>query len=60
MHCLCIVPENVVNVLEQRRTECMTLILQWRGATLQDGEIERVDISTQDEVGEVNLLILNI
>ncbi len=32
------------------RFDCLTLILQWRGATLQDGEIERVDMEALDEV----------
>ncbi len=37
--------------LQQRRLECLTLILQWRGAKLRDGEVEKVDLAAQDEVG---------
>jgi hypothetical protein len=37
--------------VQQRRLECLTLILQWRGATLKDGDVEKIDIGAQDEVG---------
>ena len=36
-------------VVQQRRAECLMLVLQWRGATLADGEIERVELGAQDE-----------
>lgn len=36
-------------VVQQRRAECLTLVLQWRGATLADGEVERSDLASQDD-----------
>ena len=39
--------------VQQRRLECMMLILQWKGPTLQDGETEKVNLGAQDEVCEV-------
>lgn len=36
--------------IQQRRLECLSLVLQWRGATLENGEVERVDLSATDEV----------
>ena len=28
----------------------MNMVLNWRGATLQEGQLEKVDIGAQDEV----------
>jgi hypothetical protein len=47
---VCIFPQTNNFVVQQRRSECLALILQWRGATLQDGEVEKVDLGAQDEV----------
>ncbi|ELU11727.1 hypothetical protein CAPTEDRAFT_112704 [Capitella teleta] len=49
LHGICIFPQCNNFVLQQRRSECLALILQWRGATLQDGEVEKVDLGAQDE-----------
>ena len=43
-------PSSALAASQQRRIECLLLILQWRGATLKDGEIEKVDLGAQDEV----------
>ena len=49
--CVCMVPSARLNyAIQQRRLECLSLVLQWRGATLENGEVERVDLSAQDEV----------
>ena len=44
-------------VVQQRRAECLTMILQWRGATLKDGEIEKIDLATRDEVKHFDVLV---
>ncbi|XP_074650800.1 ankyrin repeat and IBR domain-containing protein 1-like isoform X2 [Tubulanus polymorphus] len=54
LHCVCMVsnhrPYTALSfTILQRRLECLTLILQWRGAVLKDGELEKVDIAAQDE-----------
>ena len=51
LHSVCMVLNARLNyAIQQRRLECLSLILQWRGATLENGEVERIDLSTQDEV----------
>jgi ankyrin repeat/IBR domain-containing protein 1 len=36
--------------VQRRRLECLNMMLQWRGAELKDGEIEKVDLAAVDEV----------
>ena len=51
LHCVCQLPVQSTNlVLQQKRAECLNLILQWRGPALGDGEEEKVDLGAQDEV----------
>ncbi|OWF51295.1 ankyrin repeat and IBR domain-containing protein 1-like [Mizuhopecten yessoensis] len=33
----------------RRRADCLQMLLNWRGATLKDGEVEKIDLSAQDE-----------
>lgn len=52
LHSVCMPPSSVMqdSARQQRRYECLLLILQWRGPLLQDGTEERIEISFQDEV----------
>ncbi|XP_064598005.1 ankyrin repeat and IBR domain-containing protein 1-like [Liolophura sinensis] len=49
LHCVCMEKNSEFYSVKKRRAECLTLILQWRGTTLQDGEVEKVDLGAQDE-----------
>ena len=54
LHCVCILPPTQQNMLsEQRRADCLLLILQWTGAELESGELEKVDLGATDEVGRL-------
>ncbi|XP_060081495.1 ankyrin repeat and IBR domain-containing protein 1-like [Ylistrum balloti] len=33
----------------RKRAECLQMLLNWRGATLKDGEVEKIDLAAQDE-----------
>ena len=49
LHSVCMASNGRNFVVQQRRAECLMLVLQWRGATLADGEVERADLAAQDE-----------
>ena len=49
LHCVCM-EKNQQFYVRQRRADSLLLILKWRGATLQEGETEKVDLAAQDEV----------
>ena len=54
MHCVCMISSTTnrsYHIEQQRRLECLTLIIQWRGATLKDGDVEKADLFGKDEKG---------
>ena len=50
LHCVCMEKNPQYYPVQRRRMECLSMILQWRGAELKDGEIERADLAAVDEV----------
>lgn len=50
LHCVCMEKNPQYYPVQRRRLECLNMMLQWRGAELKDGEIERVDLAAVDEV----------
>jgi len=51
LHCVCsggVADQSYAQKL--RRDECLLLVLQWNGARLPDGSMERVDVMAKDEV----------
>ena len=36
--------------VSSRRTECLHSLLKWRGATLSEGQLEKIQLDAQDEV----------
>ncbi|XP_029650318.1 ankyrin repeat and IBR domain-containing protein 1 isoform X2 [Octopus sinensis] len=49
LHYVCQERNSQYYTVRQRRCDCLNLILQWRGATLKDGQTEKVDLAAQDE-----------
>ncbi|KAL4216921.1 Ankyrin repeat and IBR domain-containing protein 1 [Mactra antiquata] len=49
LHCACMEKNPQFYSVQRRRLECLNMMLQWRGAELKDGEIERVDLAAVDE-----------
>ncbi|KAL5005870.1 hypothetical protein ScPMuIL_017028 [Solemya velum] len=49
LHTVCIEKNSQYYPVQRRRLNCLELVLKWRGATLRDREVEKVDISAQDE-----------
>ncbi|WAR10894.1 AKIB1-like protein [Mya arenaria] len=49
LHCVCMEKHPQYYPVQRRRLECLTMILQWKGAELKDGEIEKVDLAALDE-----------
>lgn len=49
LHYVCQEKNSQYYTVRQRRCDCLNLILQWRGAVLKDGQIEKVDLAAQDE-----------
>lgn len=39
--------------IQRKRADCLQMLLNWRGATLKDGEVEKIDLAAQDEVSGV-------
>ncbi|XP_060599500.1 ankyrin repeat and IBR domain-containing protein 1-like [Ruditapes philippinarum] len=49
LHCVCMEKNPQFYPVQRRRLECLNMMLQWRGAELKDGEIEKVDLAAVDE-----------
>jgi hypothetical protein len=52
LHCVCMekAEHSQVYPVMRRRAECLAMLLKWRGATLADNEIEKINMGAQDEV----------
>ena len=55
LHCCCMERNSQFYNVQKRRVECLQMIINWRGGTLQDGQVEKVNIAAVDEVGTVYL-----
>lgn len=51
LHAACQLTTNKSFSAMERRAACVTFIMQWRGAPLESGGREKIDISAQDQVG---------
>lgn len=51
LHCLCAVDKGLGIMQQQKRVDCLILMLQWCGPILQDGRFEKVNLGAADEVG---------
>ncbi|XP_052236052.1 ankyrin repeat and IBR domain-containing protein 1-like [Dreissena polymorpha] len=49
LHCVCMEKHHQYFPVQRRRLECLSMILQWKGAELKDGVVEKVDLSALDE-----------
>ncbi|KAI8776004.1 ankyrin repeat and IBR domain-containing protein 1 [Biomphalaria glabrata] len=49
LHCVCMESNNQSVHICNRRAECLNYLLKWRGATLSEGQIEKIDLQAQDE-----------
>ncbi|XP_046380179.1 ankyrin repeat and IBR domain-containing protein 1-like isoform X2 [Haliotis rufescens] len=54
LHCVCM-EKSTQFYVRQRRADSLLLILKWRGATLQEGEMEKADLAAQDEKKNTSL-----
>ena len=50
LHCVCMEKNPQYYPVQKRRMDCLHMILQWRGAELKDGEVEKMDLGALDEV----------
>lgn len=55
LHCACILGSHRTYSAQERRASCVTLLLQWRGPLLNNGEREKVDVNAQDYNGNTAL-----
>nr|KAG5714730.1 hypothetical protein BaRGS_000218 [Batillaria attramentaria] len=49
LHCVCMEKNAQYYNVQKRRVECLNMVLSWRGATLQEGQVEKVDLGAVDE-----------
>ncbi|BFZ21952.1 hypothetical protein BsWGS_24991 [Bradybaena similaris] len=49
LHCVCMETNAQSVHVDKRRADCLSYLLKWRGATLAEGQIEKVDLAAQDE-----------
>ncbi|CAG5115366.1 unnamed protein product [Candidula unifasciata] len=49
LHCVCMETNAQSIHVDKRRADCLGYLLKWRGATLAEGQIEKVDLAAQDE-----------
>ncbi|XP_013414863.1 uncharacterized protein LOC106176856 isoform X2 [Lingula anatina] len=53
LHLVCTInpgnPNQTRPMARQRRVDCIAMLLQWRGADLKDGQMEKVELGAQDE-----------
>ena len=50
LHCVCVEKNSQFYNVQKRRVECLNMILNWRGATLHEGQVEKIDVGAADEV----------
>lgn len=50
LHCVCMETNAQSVHVDKRRADCLSYLLKWRGATLAEGQLEKVDLAAQDEV----------
>lgn len=43
--------------VQKKRLDCLLILLKWRGPETEDGERERVDLGSQDEVCSTAMLL---
>ncbi|GAB6029004.1 hypothetical protein CHUAL_004792 [Chamberlinius hualienensis] len=48
LHSVCQLSQSKSLSTHERRYACVVTILQWKGATLPNGEVEKIDLSTTD------------
>ena len=53
LHCVCAAERGatLTYVQQQRRYDCLQLVLLWTGPTLADGRVEKAALPAKDEVG---------
>ncbi|KAK6165782.1 hypothetical protein SNE40_022633 [Patella caerulea] len=49
LHCVCMEKNSQFYNVQRRRLDCLAMVLKWKGATLQDEEVEKIDINAVDE-----------
>ncbi|XP_059164030.1 ankyrin repeat and IBR domain-containing protein 1-like [Physella acuta] len=49
LHCVCMEANAQSPHVCKRRAECLTHLLKWRGATLAEGQVEKINLAAQDE-----------
>lgn len=49
LHSACQMSQTKSLSAHDRRYACVVLVLQWRGAALTNGEVEKIDLATSDE-----------
>ncbi|XP_005093184.1 ankyrin repeat and IBR domain-containing protein 1 [Aplysia californica] len=49
VHCVCMESNWQSVHVCNRRMECLNSLLKWRGATLSEGQVEKIDLGAQDE-----------
>lgn len=49
LHCVCMERNSQYYNVQKRRVECLNMVLNWRGATLQEGQVERIELGALDE-----------
>lgn len=50
LHCVCMESNAQSLPVCKRRADCLTHLLKWRGATLAEGQVEKINLAAQDEV----------
>lgn len=49
LHCVCMENNSQSLFVCNRRAMCLNYLLKWRGAKLEEGQVEKVDLAAQDE-----------
>ncbi|ESO82483.1 hypothetical protein LOTGIDRAFT_134513 [Lottia gigantea] len=49
LHCVCMEKNSQFYNVQRRRLDCLAMVLKWKGATLQDEEVEKIDVAALDE-----------
>ncbi|RUS73894.1 hypothetical protein EGW08_018345 [Elysia chlorotica] len=49
LHCVCMESNSQSLFVCNRRAMCLNYLLKWRGAKLEEGQVEKIDLAAQDE-----------
>jgi hypothetical protein len=60
LHMACNLAQQKSLSAQERRAACVTLLLQWRGVPLSNGDKEKISLTAIDQVNKIHIFSLHL